>query len=274
MGKYFVVNPDVSSVSNEALLESLKIQESIMLEGDTTRRAVSKERLKGEENLKHVDGRVIVKVDLKGKNSYRFENGTEIRLEREYNNFNRRETQPVNAIVISAAYIPSGSEILISHNGLHDSNKIFDYEPLSGQENESDVKYFSLPEYECFAWKAPDGMKPLKNFEFGLRIFKPYGGTLVGVDPDLMVDVLYVTTGELAGNVVNVLKASDYQIIYQGEDGREKYLIRFRHSNEPDFEREEVICVNHELTDKVNNGQLLVGYEIKDAKKFTDGKDA
>ena len=47
-----------------------------------------------------VEGKVVVSVDHEKKNSYTFENGVTIRMERDWNNLNRRETQPVNAIVI------------------------------------------------------------------------------------------------------------------------------------------------------------------------------
>ena len=65
--------------------------------------------------LKHVEGRIIVSVDHESKNSHKFADGTVIRLERDYNNLNRRQTQPTNAIVISGKDISKGSEILIHH---------------------------------------------------------------------------------------------------------------------------------------------------------------
>ena len=143
---------------------------------------------------------------------------------------------------------------------------------MGALENETDVKYFSIPEYECFAWKDKSGKwNPLKNFEFALRVFRPYEGFITGIEPEVVKDVLYVTTGALKGNVVNVLKASDYEIVFQNENGREGNLIRFRHSEDEDFDREEVICINHDLTEKVNDGKLLVGIEIKDAKTITNG---
>ena len=63
-----------------------------------------------------VEGRVVISVDLESKNSHTFSDGTKIRLEREYNNLNQRETKPVNAIVIDGEDIESGSQILIHPN--------------------------------------------------------------------------------------------------------------------------------------------------------------
>ena len=69
------------------------------------------------KQLKAVDGKVIISVDLEGKNSHTFSDGTKIRLERQYNNLNRRETHPVNAIVIDGEGVKSGSQILIHQIG-------------------------------------------------------------------------------------------------------------------------------------------------------------
>lgn len=211
-------------------------------------------------SLKHVDKRIVIKVDLEAKNWHTFEDGTKIRRERDYEELNKRITQPVNATVISSEIIPIGCEVLIHHNCCHDVNKIFDYENLSGEAEASSVKYFSIPESDCYAWRDEDGeLKPMKDFEFALRVFEPYKGVLEGIEPTLLKNVLYITTGNLKGFVVGVLKASDYEIVFQGLNGREERVIRIRHSEDEDFEREEIIYVNHHLTEKVNNGELLVG---------------
>lgn len=210
--------------------------------------------------LMHKQGRVVVKIDLQGKNSHTFENGQTIRLEREYNNLNRREVSPVNATVVSAENIPEGSTILIHHNSTHDSNRIFDYGELSGEAEADTVKYFSIPEEDCYAWLDDAGNPyPLKNFAFALRVYEPYLGLVQGVQPNLLKNVLYLTTSNLKGCVCGTLKAVDYQIVYQGIDGREKNLIRLRHSDDEEIEREEVIYIDHQLTDKVNEGKLFVG---------------
>lgn len=223
-------------------------------------------------NLKHVQGRVVVSIDIEYKNQVKFENGTRIRLERQYNNLNRRETEPVNAIVIDAENIPIGAEILIHPNEIHDVNKIFDYQQLSGNEIASDIKYYSINENQCFAWRT--GVKdwqPTKNFDFALRVFKPYLGVLEGIEPTLIKDTLYVTTGELKGNVVKTVKASDYEIIYQENTGKEKRLIRFRPNGDEQSQREpEAIAIMQEYTKKVNNGEYIIGINISDAKPLKE----
>lgn len=218
--------------------------------------------------LKAPSNRVIIKVDLESKNSHTFKDGTKIKLERVYDNFNMRYVKPVNAEVVDAAGIPVGSEILIHHNATHDTYKIFNYQRPTAEAS-SDMQYFSIPIEECFMWRSQKGStwNPLNNFITGLRIFEPYTGFLQGVKPTLIKNKIYVTSGELTGNVVGTVISSDYEIIYQDDDGTEGKIIRLRYYPEGN-DRNEVISIEHELTQKVINGDLLVGYNISDAAKL------
>ena len=216
--------------------------------------------------MKAVEGKVIISVDREKKNSYTFEGGLTIRMERNWDNLNQRETQPVNAIVIDGEGVKAGSEILIHPNVTHESHQIFNHSKLSGNVEGSDIKYYSAPIDKCYAWLDGDTWKPLKGFDFALRVFKPYEGILEGIEPKLIPDVLYVTTGELQGKIVHTLKACDYEIVFQGIHNREERLIRFRHFPGQDHEREEVIAVNDEMTALAQEGKLLVGLTPTDAK--------
>jgi hypothetical protein len=218
--------------------------------------------------LKAPSNRVIIKVDLESKNSHTFKDGTKIKLERVYDNFNMRYVKPVNAEVVNAAEIPAGAEILIHHNATHDTYKIFNYQRPTAEAS-SDMQYFSIPIEECFMWRSEKGStwNALNNFITGLRIFEPYTGFLEGIDPKLVKNKIYVTSGDLAGNVVGTVISSDYEIIYQNDDGTEGKIIRLRYYPEGN-DRNEVISVEHELTEKVVNGDLLIGYNISDAKKL------
>lgn len=209
--------------------------------------------------IKAVEGKIIISVDLESKNSHTFEDGTKIRLERQYNNLNRRETHPVNATVIDGEGVIAGSQILIHPNCTHDTNRIFNYTSLSGEVESSNVKIFSVDIDKCYAWLDGNIWRPLKNFDFGLRVYIPYLGPIDGIEPTQIMDVLYVTTGEFEGQVVRTLKSCDYEIIFQGTNGREERLIRFRHFPDQDHEREEVIIVDGYLTEKVYNKELLIG---------------
>jgi hypothetical protein len=218
--------------------------------------------------LKAPGNRVIIKVDLESKNSHTFKDGTKIKLERVYDNFNMRYVKPVNAEVVNAKDIPVGSEILIHHNATHDTYKIFNYQRPTAEAS-SDMQYFSIPIEECFMWRDEKGStwNALNNFITGLRIFEPYTGFLEGIEPALVKNKIYVTSGELEGNVVGTVISSDYEIIYQDDDGTEGKIIRLRYYPEGN-DRNEVISIEHELTNKVKNGELLVGYNTSDAKKL------
>ena len=218
--------------------------------------------------LKAPGNRVIIKVDLESKNSHTFKDGTKIKLERVYDNFNMRYVKPVNAEVVNAKDIPVGSEILIHHNATHDTYKIFNYQRPTAEAS-SDMQYFSIPIEECFMWRDEKGStwNALNNFITGLRIFEPYTGFLEGIEPALVKNKIYVTSGELEGNVVGTVISSDYEIIYQDDDGTEGKIIRLRYYPEGN-DRNEVISIEHELTNKVKNGELLVGYNTSGAKKL------
>jgi len=220
--------------------------------------------------IKHAHGRVIIQVDMEFKNSHRFEDGTQIKLVRGVNNFDRKYTEPINAIVMSSENIPSGAEILIHHNSLHDSNRLFNYKPLSGAEIASDIRYFSIPELEAYLWRmGNDEWQPVKGFATALRVFEPYKGILQGIPPKQIKDTLLITSGKLKGKVVMTLKSSDYQLCFQ-DNGRERNVIRIRHDDDNEIEREEVVLIHDEFTRKVGNGELLVGLNQSDAKTIKE----
>lgn len=269
MSKIFVLNPEVNPLSKEEIYKIEVDFQKTIAQTDAVRGEVNQVFLSENEDLKHPPERIIIKINTDGKNSHTFQDGTKIRIERKYNNFNRRETEAVNAIVISADNIPIGSEILIGHNALHDTNRIFNYTQTSGKAELTDVRYFSLPIDECFAWRDDKGnLNPMKNFCFGLRVFKPYKGIMEGVEPTLIPEVLFMTTGEFSGQVVHVLKASDYEIVYMGLNGREERVIRCRHYENEDNVRQEIIAVSGELTEQVMSGDLLIGLSKSDCKPF------
>ena len=217
-----------------------------------------------------VKGRVVVKLDMEGKNNHTFEHGLKIRLERQYNNLNRRETEPVNAIVVNGEGLPQGAEILIHHNSCHPVNQIFNYLSLSGEEKEATIKYFSVPEEECFLYRKQNSNEwhPCKGWATALRVYKPYNGTLTGIEPTQVKNVLWITSGEYKNNVCQVVYASDYTIVFQDVDGRENKIIRLRHFENQYNDREEIIALMNELTKKVKKGELLIGLEPNKAVKY------
>lgn len=264
--KYFIIDESINSLSKKDKEEIRVHEESGNRRHYEQQRIKAKEKINQQDNLQHVEGRVVIKVDINSKDSWTFENGMKIEYKRQFNNFNERETKPVNAIVISGEGIKSGSEILVHPNVIHDSNRIFSY-----KESSDTVKYYSIHHDMCFAWHDGVDWRPLPPYDFALRVFKPYEGLIAGIEPEQLKDTLYVTTGELKGKVVKTLVACDYEIVFMDKTGREGRRLRFRPFGDPKTKREEeALAIMNDLTDKVNNGELLVGLSIKDAKPITE----
>lgn len=272
MSKHFLVNPYVGESDREVIKAIRKHDELKLHLGDRISDEQSKRQIAEEDNLVHIQDRIVVKVDMLSKNYHLFEDGTKFRIERQFNQFNRRIAQPVNCIVISGEGIPKNAEILVSHNALHESNRINDYKNNFESEESDRVRYFSIPDYECFAWREGGGeWNPIPPFEFALMVFKPYEGVLEGIEPTEIKDTLYVTSGDLKGNVVKTLKGCAYVVIYQDTNGRENYLLRFRpHGCEKTKREEEAIAILHNETELVNSGKLFVGYDTKNCKQKYD----
>ena len=94
--------------------------------------------------LKAPKGRVIVKVDLESKNFHTFADGTKIKLERQYDNFNMRYVKPVNAEIVDGFGLDEGADALIHHHATHDTYSIFNSMPPT-KDASSDVKFYSIP---------------------------------------------------------------------------------------------------------------------------------
>lgn len=263
--KYFVFDSGERLTKEEK--EKIRVQDELLANKLYTQQRESDiKKLSEEDGLRHVDGKVVIKIDLDGKDSWTFESGLKIEYRRRFDNLNQREVSPVNAIVISGEGIIKNSEILIHPNAIHDSSRIFDYKDSNDR-----IRYYSIHSDMCFAWHDGKEWLPLEPYDFALRIFEPYKGFLIGIEPKQLPDTLYVTTGKLKGTVVKTLKACDYEIVFMDKNGREGNLIRFRPFGDKKNKREEeAIAGLHYLTDKVNKGELLVGREVKDAKPLNE----
>lgn len=227
--------------------------------------------------IKAPENRLIISVDMNYKNSHTFEDGTKIVLERNWDNFDRKYVAPVNAIVVSSDYIPVGSEIIIHHNCTHDTNRLYNYQALSGEEIAKQVLYFSILEGQAYLYRieGTEEWLPCKNFATALRIFKPYRGFIEGIEPTKIIDKLYITSGDLKGKVVLTLKSCDYEMVFQGLNGREQRVIRLRHFGLDEYhEREEIIAIDQESTDLVLKGELYLGLNSTDCKPINQLQDA
>ena len=271
MPKYFVIDEEIKELPKEDIAAIEKEKSERLREGYVKNRQLTKKRLQEEVvDLKCVSGRIIIAIDIEGKNVHTFSDGAQIYFGRQFNNLNRRHTEPVNAYVIDAENIPKGSEILIHPNAICDTNKINNYGNLSLEQNNS-VRYYSIEEISAFLYREKKGeWQPLKNFAIALRVFKPYSGNIAGIKPLQVKNVLYIKTGELKDKIVNTVNAADYEIIFQGDNGQEQRIIRCRHYEDMIHDREEIICINDELTEKYLNNELLIGIDISDCKTINE----
>jgi hypothetical protein len=199
--------------------------------------------------------KIIVEVDLESKNSHTFQDGTKIRLERGYDNFNGRYTNPVNGVLVDGMGLKPSTPVVMHHNSVHDTNKLF------AIRNKPLCATYSVSVEECYLY-FEDKWKPFPQFSIALRLFEPYKGPIQGIQPTLIKNKLYITHGDYAGNVMAVLKSSDYEVIFQDQDGRENRVIRVRNSGE----RNEMIAIDHDATKKVMEYKLLVGLASNSAK--------
>ena len=226
--------------------------------------------MKEGETLKHIEGRIIVKIDMEGKNYHRFSDGTNIRRERKFNNLNFRETSPVNGIVVSAENLSTGVEVLLDYHAVHDSNKIFNYKNKSSR-----VNYYSIKQEDCYLWNNGNDWKPHPPYELALRVFKKYDGIISWMKPEVMENILYVTTGKLKDKIVLTLVGCDYECVFQDTNGREGNRIRFLPFGEPRLNKEEeAICIREDLMKDLKDGKLLIGYTLSDCKTLKEYKNA
>lgn len=273
--KFFIIDETQKPLSKSDIDEILESKTAVFYKDADVKLTTSEYRLKNE-NIKftHTENRVVVKADLDYRDSHTFQDGTKIYIGKRFNNLNKRETDPVNAIVISGEGIPTGAEILVHHNSLSDTNKINGYENWVNLEQGNSVRYFSIDTISAYLWReGKDEWKPLKGFCTAYRLFKPYEGTIEGILPTQLKNVLYIRTGEYAGKVSHTLTACDHEIIFMGEDGREKRIIKCRHYEDEYNDREELTCIDHDLTKKVNNGEILIGLSPSDCKSFKNYKN-
>jgi len=270
MGKIFVLNEAASPLTKREIEELQQAQISRVVNAEVEKTKINEAQKKSFPPLKFVPGRVIVQMDLESKNWHTFSDGVKIRLERQFENLNRRETEPVNCIVVSAEKIPQGVEILVHPNAASETNLIHNVARLSGQSADSDIRYYSIPQEQCFIWKNENGeWNPLPPYETALRVFRPYEGAFEGIKPTLIKDTLYITSGEMKGFVVSTIKAVDYCIVFMDSNGVEGNIIRFRPNGDDVTKREnEAIAILNKETEMVKAGKLLVGISKSDAKQL------
>jgi len=221
--------------------------------------------------IKPAKGRLLIKCDRDFKNNHTFQSGLTIRLERNVNNLNHRETMPVQGELL-APYMdaPIGSTIIFHPNSIHPSNEIYNHSELSGEEIASNIGIYAIPESECYLWKSKDmtDYQPIKGYAIGLRVFEPYNGILQGIPHKKIPNTLFVKSGIYKNKIVRTVKASDYEMVFRNQEGREERIIRFRTYYPTYNEREEVLFIEEKLTTDLFNKKLLVGLTETDCEEI------
>jgi hypothetical protein len=214
--------------------------------------------------MKALRGKILVKMDTRQKEKYSLTKDITIKIDRGFN-FNRREDYPSRAEVIDGDGLPPGAPCLLHHNAIEKTYEIAGI--VTEEERMEGIKVFSIPVDMCFCYFENDEWVPCKNFLITSRIFKPYKGSLVGIDPEQIKNRMYVVKGldewdgetkDLAGKVLVTLVNCDYQIIWHSKENREETLIRTRHR--------EIIAIDEALTKEVHKGKYIVGVTHQTAK--------
>lgn len=254
--------------------------------------------------IEHTEKRIVVKVDTESKNTYRFGNGQILFMFPNTNQLDRRYTQPVNGIVVSAEDIPVGAEVLLEHNSCHPTNEIVEL-----KDDNPDIKYYSVPELEVYVWRKIGEIKfratadlhitdnwetsgvdynsfkveetdlaewqPTKYYAIAERVYEPYTGIFHGIKPSVIKNTLLIKTGELKGKIVHTVKNGQYEIIYQDTNGQpNEILVTFHVENEDELSdlilnaKQEVTAINHALTERYLNGELLTGLTPDNCKSL------
>lgn len=217
-------------------------------------------------NYKAKSGSILIKIDSKQKERYSFGNGTTIHIEKGFD-FNLRQDKASMAEIIDGENVPSGVECLVHHNAQEPTYEVFNENILTQQEKLDGYKILSIPDDMCFCYFENGEWVPCKNFLITKRIFKPYKGALVGIEPELIKNRMYVVKGfdewdgektDLSGKVLVTLVNADYQIIFHTKENREESVIRTR--------SREILAIDEGVTKKVKEGELLVGLNHSESK--------
>lgn len=221
--------------------------------------------------LRHAPHKVLIEVDITQRNSYRFANGTELVMFPKTDQFDKRFWAATSGIVVSADDMPAGSEVLIEHNSCEPTNAVVEYENAN-----PNIKLFSVPEMEVYAWRSPhyNEWVATKYYAIGLHVYKPYKGILQNIKAEVIKNTLLILSGELKDKVVHILKNGEYTIVYQDRNGKpNELLVTFNAPPEEQGDiiidaKQEVIAIDHSLTERWLNGELLAGLTHENAKSI------
>jgi hypothetical protein len=267
MGKYSIGN-DVIINNGIDVLDAVEDKKTFNDELNYRKEYIKKLLIKFKDIIPSND-RVLIAVDLKYKDRVLLgESGVVLERPRDYDNLNHRETKISQGWVVNSDYLPIGSEVLVSHNSFHDTNRLFG---LDIEIELLNIGVYAVPKMETYCYKyGSKKWNACEGFLLGMKLFEPYNGIIEGIEPKEIKRTLFVTSDcKLKHKVVDTVNAAVLPIVFNDEDFNEIIINRIRHfPNESDNVREEVLCINQEKTKKVLKGELLIGNNKSDCKKY------
>lgn len=213
----------------------------------------------------------IIKINVKQRQTYAMENGKELYIQDGFN-FNLREDRGTRGYCVSCEGIPEGVEVLVNYLAMEASYDMpYQREFLTEEEIKEGYQLRHIPQDMIFCYLKNDEWEPFGPVLITKRIFKPYDGPLVGIEPEKIKNRLYIVKGkdtwdgeekDLSGLVCAVTLNSDYQVHFHDANNRPQSLIRTLHR--------ELEAIDYSLTKEVEKGKYLVGNDIKDAKQLNE----
>ena len=213
----------------------------------------------------------IIKINVKQRETYAFENGTEIFQATGYE-FNLRKDRGGRGYCVSCDGIPKGAQILVNYLAMEASYDMpYQREILTEEEIKEGFQLRNIPQDMIFCYMENGEWQSFGQVLITKRLFREYKGPLVGIAPEVVKNRLYIVKGkdtwdgeekDLSGLVCAVTLNSDYEAHFHNEQHRPDSVIRTLHR--------EIEAIDYGLTKEVEEGKLLVGHSLQDAKPLKE----
>lgn len=216
--------------------------------------------------MKAIKNFVLIKIDVTQKEKYALTKDVTIQIIKGFS-FNLRVERSSMGYVIDGEGLPHGSKLLINYLGLEPTYHVPNYNYLTEEEVKEGYKVINIPKDMAFAYNSGTGWIPCEDYLITLRIFKPYKGLMTGIEPQIVKNRMFVVAGydnydgektDLSGLVAVTTPNCDYHITYHDTDNKQYDLMRSMNR--------EIEAIDYDMTEKLNNGELLIGYSPNDCK--------
>jgi len=209
----------------------------------------------------------IIRINVKQRETLAFDSGLEIYQSTGWE-FNLRVDRGTRGYCLDCEGIPEGAQVLVNYLAMEKSYDMpYQEDFLSEKEIADGYQIRNIPKDMIFAYLENDEWQPFENVLLTKRLFREYEGNLVGIEPERIMNRLYIVKGkdtwdgeqtDLSGKVCAVTLNSDYEVHFHDEKNKPQSLIRTLHR--------EIEGIDEGLTEQVRCGKILVGNGLKDAK--------